>query len=278
MTVFPELSEHAATGKIAEIYAEIRAYCAVPYVSSLQRQLATVPGCLEWAWAAMRPAVTNGEIPEAAWRQVESMSLPVLPPLTRPKLRTFAVDAASESTIHAIYETFYRASPVNMIVGGLIRRFLTSSNAERLSAVDRPVSRPWSPPPPLPDLPNFVADGNLSPDTRATLAQFETTIDGSVFIPGLYRLLAHWPAYLGYVADHLGSARRETSVLAVCREVEDRMATQISTIAAGLRPALPPFDGATARRIVASIDVYRRTSPEMIVFSAMLRGALPPPE
>ena len=69
MTVFPELSEHAATGKIAEIYAEIRAYCAVPYVSSLQRQLATVPGCLEWAWAAMRPAVTNGEIPEAAWRQ-----------------------------------------------------------------------------------------------------------------------------------------------------------------------------------------------------------------
>ena len=49
MTLFGDLSESEATGQIAEIFAEIRYFGAVPYVSSLQRQLATVPGCLECA-------------------------------------------------------------------------------------------------------------------------------------------------------------------------------------------------------------------------------------
>ena len=42
MTEFADLPEHQATGRIAEIYDEIRVYGAVPYVSSLQRQLATI--------------------------------------------------------------------------------------------------------------------------------------------------------------------------------------------------------------------------------------------
>ena len=36
-----ELSEADASGELAQIYAEIRTLCAVPYVSSLQRHLAT---------------------------------------------------------------------------------------------------------------------------------------------------------------------------------------------------------------------------------------------
>lgn len=48
MATFADLPEDRATGRISEIYNEIRIFCAVPYVSSLQRQLATIPGCLEW--------------------------------------------------------------------------------------------------------------------------------------------------------------------------------------------------------------------------------------
>ena len=42
--MLPELVESKAQGEIAEIYAQIRSTCAVPYVSSLQRHLATRPG------------------------------------------------------------------------------------------------------------------------------------------------------------------------------------------------------------------------------------------
>ena len=41
-----ELAEDAAKGEIAGIYGEIRRLWAVPYVSSLQRHLATRPGWL----------------------------------------------------------------------------------------------------------------------------------------------------------------------------------------------------------------------------------------
>ena len=43
-----ELAERDAAGEIAAIYAEIRRLWAVPYVSSLQRHLASRPGWLEW--------------------------------------------------------------------------------------------------------------------------------------------------------------------------------------------------------------------------------------
>jgi hypothetical protein len=46
--MLPELQERDAAGEIAAIYGEIRRFWAVPYVSSLQRHLATRSGWLEW--------------------------------------------------------------------------------------------------------------------------------------------------------------------------------------------------------------------------------------
>ena len=51
-----ELAERNAAGEIAVIYADIRRLWGVPYVSSLQRHLATRPGWLEWVWAALTGA------------------------------------------------------------------------------------------------------------------------------------------------------------------------------------------------------------------------------
>ena len=113
MTTFADLPEDRATGRIAEIYDEIRIFGAVPYVSSLQRQLATIPGCLEWLWDAVRPVFTNGRLPEAAWAATRGLELPALPVIPREALRAFGVDRSDESSLHAIYETFLRASPVH---------------------------------------------------------------------------------------------------------------------------------------------------------------------
>ena len=66
--MLPELQERDATGDVAVIYAEIRRLWAVPYVSSLQRHLATRPGWLEWTWAALSPAFASGSAPGAPRR------------------------------------------------------------------------------------------------------------------------------------------------------------------------------------------------------------------
>ena len=67
-SLLAELPENQATGHVAVIYDEIRRFSGVPYVSSLQRYLATMPGVLEWAWAAIRPAMVSGVVPETGWR------------------------------------------------------------------------------------------------------------------------------------------------------------------------------------------------------------------
>ena len=42
---------------IGKLSSALRRFSGVPYVSSLQRYLATMPGVLEWAWGAIWPAM-----------------------------------------------------------------------------------------------------------------------------------------------------------------------------------------------------------------------------
>jgi len=64
----PELAERDASGETAAIYAEIRRLGGVPMVALIFRHLATLPGALEWMWAALGPSWRSGELQEAAWR------------------------------------------------------------------------------------------------------------------------------------------------------------------------------------------------------------------
>src|ERR1700757_1036229 len=113
--MLPELLESQASGRIAEIYDEIRRFSGVPYVSSLQRYLATLPGVLEWAWAALRPAMVSGAIPEAGWRLAEAVRIaPAAIPVTTSMLTQWGIDAAGLTAIRNVAANFVRVSPVNL--------------------------------------------------------------------------------------------------------------------------------------------------------------------
>src|SRR4029450_7197334 len=110
-----------------EISAEIRRLWAVPYVSSLQRHLATRSGWLPWTWAALGPAFTSGPAQAAAWRAAgglaaparapgrrgaqrnaaawgaaEGLAVPRLPPISRDTLRVWGVDDAGERAVRSV--------------------------------------------------------------------------------------------------------------------------------------------------------------------------------
>ena len=137
-----ELQERDATGAVAGIYAEIRRLWAVPYVSSLQRHLATRPGWLEWTWESLAPAFTSGRAQAAAWRAADALSVPQLAPIARDALRVWGVDAAGEAAILATAASFVRVSPVNLMRSGLLRRLL---KGERPASVAN-LSWTWTPP------------------------------------------------------------------------------------------------------------------------------------
>ena len=107
--------------------------------------------------------------------------------------------------------------------------------------------------------------------------QLGTTMDGKPFVPALYRQLAHWPAFLAWVATELGPrfAGAETAkARADFREASWNAAPEIVARLPHL-PGLPPLDSATVPRILAAIEGYATTSPEMVMFGQLILGALP---
>lgn len=259
-----ELQEHAATGRIAEIYDEIRRFSGVPYVSSLQRHLATLPGVLEWAWDALRPAMVSGAIPETGWRLARSVHL-------TPAKSPLPIDPAAISGIRNVAANFVRVSPVNLVTGACLAALLNGANPSGPGFADT-----WIPPAMLPPMPGNIDPQTLPPDQRTVLMRFATEVDGKPFIPALYRQLAHWPAALAWLADELAprfSAPEIAAARSAFRAAAREAAPDIVARLPRLPPARPPNEP-TIQRVLATIDRYAETSPEMTMFGQLILDAL----
>lgn len=271
-TLLPELHERDATGRIAEIYDEIRRFSGVPYVSSLQRYLATLPGVLEWAWDAVRPALAAGVIAETGWRLAHGVRITPAEPVPQAVVRGWGVDAAGLAAMRNVAANFVRVSPVNLMTGACLRLILTGA------APNGPgFAETWTPPPMLAPMRGNVDIASLPADQRAVIMRFATEVDGQPFIPALYRQFAHWPAMLAWLADvlvpRLGApetiaarAGFRAAALAAAAPILGRL----PPIAAGFRP-----DTETTRRVLATIDRYAETSPDMTMFGRLVLAALP---
>ena len=271
-----ELRERDATGEIAEIYAEIRRLWAVPYVSSLQRHLATRPGWLPWTWAALGPAFTRGIAQGAAWRAANGLVVPPLTPISRDALRVWGVDAAGERAIRAVCASFVRVSPVNLVLSGLLRRLLHGDPPGHAQ-----VEADWTPPPSVSSLPSLVEPAMLPPAEQALLASLGTTVDGQPFVPGLYRMLASWPAFLAHIATVLRPQLSDAAAVAAGQRLLAAVDAEIPAVFATLPslPSTPPMPPESEfASIRSALDTYRKTSPEMVVFGRMIGDALPEPE
>lgn len=272
--MLPELLESQATGQIALIYDEIRRFSGVPYVSSLQRYLATLPGVLEWAWSALRPAMASGVIQETGWQLAADVRLPSTSPLSSATLRTWGIDNTSLAEIRAIAENFVRVSPVNLVFGSCLHRLLTEDTPAGTG-----YTRTWQPPAMLPPMPGNIDPDTLAPPQRAVLMRFATDVGGVPFIPALYRQLAHWPPILAWLADEL--APRLHAPDTDTARASFRTAARAAT--AGIAARLPPprhaahLDATTTQQVLAAIDRYAQTSPEMTLFGRFVLDTLPSP-
>lgn len=269
-----ELQERDATGEIAVIYEEIRRFWAVPYVSSLQRHLATRPGWLEWTWDALRPVFASGIAQLTAWRAAADLKVPTLSPISHDALRVWGVSAEAEDLVRATCESFVRVSPVNLVLSGLLRRLL---RGERPTG-PTPTGSRWKPPAPLGPLPTLVDVAARPSSEGKVLATLGTTVGGQPFVPGLYRMLATWPSFLAHVATELVPRLHLTETSAACHRLLEAVDAELPVVFA----SLPPLDAARPMPppdefgdVLRALDAYRKTSPEMVVFARMIGDALP---
>ena len=269
-----ELPEAQATGRIAEIYDEIRRFSGVPYVSSLQRYLATLPGVLEWAWSALRPAMASGVIQQTGWQLAADVRLPPAPAVSSATLQTWGIDNTSLAAIRAIADNFVRVSPVNLVFGSCLHRLLTEDPPAGKGYVET-----WTPIAMLPPMPGNIDPGILPPPQRAVLMRFATDVGGVPFVPALYRQLAHWPPVLAWLADELAPRLHapETDAARASFQTAARAAAAEIVGRLPLPPQAARPDAATAQPVLAAIDRYAQTSPEMTMFGRLVLDALPSP-
>lgn len=269
--MLPELSENRAVGDIARIYREIRDTTGVPYVSSLQRHLATRPGWLEWGWSVVGPGFRNGEIPAAVWHVAAELAVPPLPTVSSSELRSLGVYAEDQAAIHNVLDSFIRVSPTNLGFSGVLRRILLN----RIEVDETPVRAPRMILPALAPLPDLVDIDELADHDREVLTKMATTVDGQQFVPGLYRMLARWPAWFAHAVSELEPLRGKAE--AACAEFAARIDAIVPALMNGLELENPPETGGEAERasVVDVIDRYRETSPQMVVYSRMLKSSLP---
>ncbi|MDX2156833.1 MAG: hypothetical protein SFW09_10015 [Hyphomicrobiaceae bacterium] len=270
-----ELSEADATGRIAEIYAEVRQLYATPYVSAIHRHLATRPGVLEWAWEAVSPVFRDGSAQETGWRLAAEARLPSLPAIPNQALNVWGVAAEDFPAIRAACDSFTRAAPVNLMFGGLVRALLAWEGGHAHGRQPEPMG--WIPPPMLPPPPAMVDEAALAPQDRAVLNLFRSGTGTTAFIPSLYRMLARWPALLAHLAVELRplfDAPATTSAAGTLLSAIDHAVT-------GLLPHLvhapewPRPGPVEAAHISSMVGGYRKTSPELILFGRLIRHALP---
>lgn len=275
-----ELAESDAKGQIADIYDEIRRLWAVPYVSSVYKHMATRPGLLEWAWDGVAPVFRDGSAQEAAWRAAADFKLADTAPIPRQALRVWGISAADEATIRSLCEGFARVSPVNLVFAGLMRRILAGES--RGSAATPAFMANWSPPAAVATPPAMVDPAKLPPEQRAVLMTFGKGVGDTPFVPGLYRMLARWPSLTAHLATTLAARIDAPETLAAY----DGLRGRLDEVAAGCLARLPAStarsapaapDAAERTHLLAVLDTYRRTSPEMVAFGRLIRDAMPSP-
>lgn len=272
-----ETPDGDARAQIEAIYEEVRRLYGAPYVSAIHYSLATQPGFLEWAWTELAPTFRSGKVQEAAWAAAARLDAPSLAPIAWPALRVWGLDARDVASVRAAAQTFVRVAPVNMMFAALIKLRLEgfgSSGRNEENAVE-----PWqAPEPPAASLPAMIDLDRADQTTRDIASLFATDLDGSLFVPGLYRMLLQWPAFAAHLATDLIPRLRSRSVTLLFDElrslIDDAAPTVLSAPPHGGSNGVAPSD--VARNYFMRISAtYRRTSPELVIAGMMLENALP---
>ena len=268
-----DIDEDQAKGEIAAIYAEIRDLWGVPYVSAVHRHMASRPGLLEWAWEAVGPAFRNGQAQAAAETATGDLEVAELDKIDANVLKLWQVEPIGEATARTVADNFVRVAPTNMMFAALLQRVIREGVAIEPSETETV----WHRPPPLPPLPTMVEIDALDDAGRAVIMRFAAQMDAKPFVPGLYRMLAHWPGLLAHLATVLPAVLDSRRTALAYDDIRQRIDDAAAGFAmtrpvSGLERSKP--SEVELSRFQAIAKTYRITSPEMIVAGGLISRAL----
>lgn len=272
------ISESAATGEVRGLFEDIKAVLEVPVVNLIFRHLATLPGCLEWSWAALRPLYVSGRISEAADRLTGSLDLPAVARMTRAEMVGAGVDTDGERQVATILDAYNRSNVMNIVALMVLLAGVRSATAPAAVQLPDPVKGGRSGPTPRP-LPPLLSLEVMSDETRALVVALNALgdrEDGRV-MASMYRHLAHWPGYLALALTRLAPLAESGALAAATDRVREGARREAAAL--GPRPGGPGAPaGAERRALESALDSFTsNTIAKMLPIARILRAALPLP-
>jgi hypothetical protein len=264
----PSILETAATGEIAEIYSDIRTTLGTSVVNLIWRNLATLPGALQWTWSTVRPLYVG---PAAAHAEAvrRTLRLPNVPRLSADALIAAGINRNALTQIRNVLDSYHHTNALALVVLSALLEYYDPSDIE---AVQPSASAPLSVQTELPPLPPMAT---LPSEVQRLIAQLnEFGEDGAPFLlASMYRHLAYWPPFLAIVRTMLAPSQADQSLNALTRSARALGRAHGQVLARQLEPPRPPpsmQDALASCRLFVEHPIARMTG-----ICAIIRNATP---
>ena len=231
----PSILESEATGKVAEIYADLRQVLGTSIVNLIWRNLATIPDALEWTWSAARQLYL-GPAPGYAEAVRRAIDLPAVPSFSSDKLAAAGLSNDDLAKIRDILDSYHHTNALALVVLSALVMHYEPTQQGAVSPSDgapRPLAVK------LPELPPMQS---LKPEVVHLIEElngFGEDTDKSL-IASMYRHLGYWPTYLSLVRTMLVPLETEGRLHALTRSTRALARTHGRALAQHLRPSTPP--------------------------------------
>jgi hypothetical protein len=272
----PAVTEAAAAGAIAEIFADIREVLRVDVVNLIWRHLATLPDALPWAWGSLRPLYANGTISAEAEALRAQLALPRLPPFPPALLAAAGIVDRDLAAIRNILAAYDRTNAMALLaLSALLHRLDGQSSSSGVVASESAERQPEAPFfIPLPTLPSLAEMAQPTIDLVLIFNRLGTRRETPI-LASMYRHLAYWPTFLALswalIAPLDTDGLLDRAIAALLAKAQSR--------AAGLAARLdaPPLDAMASAAIRSAVEPFAGDAiAKMVVICALLRAATGP--
>lgn len=273
ISTLKELPEAEATGRIGEIYGELRRVCGVPVVALIFRHLATHVGLLDHTWLAVWPLLASGRLQEAALR-VTNDNIPqgLIPPIDANVRCAIGLAGDRIYPVLTTLDAYNRANAINLLIMlSLLRRLRSRENV-----VQQPTPpRAWHPPVPISGpLSRMTKPSDMPTHIRRLVNDFgfgdRTQLDAVV--PSLLRHLCDAPGLLAVMHVVLMPKFKDDTLSRAVARLKARMRQEATMLAPHIAP-LPLLAASPVAR--ATMEEFSNSwIPLMTVIGFALRRAL----
>jgi hypothetical protein len=149
----PSILETDATGETAAIYSDIRKLLGTSVVNLIWRNLATMPGALQWTWSTLRPLYT-GSAPVHAEAIRRTLPLPEVPGFSADTLAAAGLQRSDLTAICNVLDSYQYTNALALVVLSALLALFEPLPVDPLPPSD---TAPLPPSVELPALPSMAA-------------------------------------------------------------------------------------------------------------------------